>query len=248
VNSYPPAVIAEAWKTGYGLWDAAWRLAPPELRSQLQAEFKLEFDPAKVPAQPVSPDAGFWETLASAFVALKPALDPWIEHGERREAARTQIRDRVLKFLAERQLIGIGFALPRRPADTPAEIPSDVWAGKVDWENSAVSGNGLNFVSVRLVTSAMLSKTVRQIAPPVTPQGRVGRPSIKKFAIEAYDALKFAGAIDYSKPMTVCFDQVRRWLEKSYPDRAGFFVNAAEETLRQHVGPLFQQDRRSQSQ
>ncbi len=48
------------------------------------------------------------------------------------------------------RLVGLGYALPRHPTDTPAYIPGDVWNRDVDIGKNIVKGNGLEFVEVRV--------------------------------------------------------------------------------------------------
>ena len=139
--------------------------------------------------------------------------------------------------------------MPRSPDDYPVLIPRDVWPGKVAWPDSSVSGNGLDFVAVRIVANRTAEDllTSNDLGSLPGPK-KAGRPSLKAGIIEAYQALKDAGHIDFDRPMGHTFPRVRAWLSERYPNNAGQYENMADETIRKHVSILFKQDRASRKQ
>lgn len=89
----------------------------------------------------------------------------------------------LIRNIKREKIIAIGYSIPRTPSDKPKQIPVDLWDCNVNWENSELSGNGLHFLSVRLLCLKN---------PPNTKNSEVkssalkGRPSVKRDIIHAY--------------------------------------------------------------
>lgn len=163
---------------------------------------------------------------------------------------RNGVERSVAQKLQDGELLGIGYELPRRTGDVPTLIPSDVWGGKIDWKVSAASGNGLEFVSVRVILAkqeeAMRRETMALL--PAPEEKIVGRPPVKRFVLEAYEALKASGAVDFGKPKRFLYAQIRTWLGARYPDRQGQLEGLSDETVRIVVSGLFDEDKAAKKQ
>jgi hypothetical protein len=239
--TFAPPIAFELWKQGFGLHAAALRIAPPELRE------RYSLPAPQILVKPVAgtpPAKSFWDVLGAIAEAL-PQLKPLTDHWSQQNAALQRMRDLVVGYLVRKDLTAFGYILPRGHEDAPVAIPTDVWGGQIDWKQSTVSGNGLQFVAVTVVaTNAIPNLIVRLLpAPEAKPKTPRGRRPVKAFVLEAYDRLKAGKAIDFSMPMVESFDAIRELLRKMYPERAGQFEALADETLRKHITALFQADR-----
>lgn len=223
------------WQRGLGLEAAAIRLAPRALWLKYDKPFP-QVDP-KSNAQ-ILADTRWWEMALEALNAAQPALKAYIE----RNNVVSEMHDHVISLIARSKLIALGYELPRRALDKPIEIPTDVWSGKIDWVKSAVSGNELQFVAVRVIPKVAAEKLLGKLIPAPKPKP-VGKPSVKREIVEGYKYLRERNQIDFSKPRTACDEQIRALLKLQYPDRAGTYAHLSDETFRIHIGILFKADR-----
>ena len=107
-----------------------------------------------------------------------------------------------------------------------------------------MSGQGLDFIEVRLLPAQWEAKILGALGAPDTANRRgQGRPTVKPFIDEAYEALRAAGHIQAAPSMAAVSDLIRSWLVEVYPDRAGQFEKLADETIRLQVTDRFKADR-----
>lgn len=104
------------------------------------------------------------------------------------EALECKLKDRIIASIKRGLLKAVGYAVPRKPADMPVEVPPDLWAGRVSWERNSVEGNGLRVEAVRVFPASWLK----------TPAKVQGRPSRQDEIAAAYSELKQAHRIDYA--------------------------------------------------
>lgn len=233
----------ELWQKGLELGRAAYRFAHPSLRAGYDELRSTKVEATELPSLP--DDAHWLVVLDAVFKNLKPFADI----SAARADANQQLQNYLLRLIGGGHVLTFGYALPRRPEDYPVLLPKDVWSGKIGWSESLVKGNGLEFVAVRVVVSRTAQDLLeaneqRQLPAPK----KTGRPSLKADIIEAYQALRDAGRIDFKNPMRHLFPQIRVWLSEEYPDNAGQFRNMAGETIRKQVSDLFKRDRESHKQ
>lgn len=150
--------------------------------------------------------------------------------------------DIVARFRAG-ELLALGYATPRHANDPAVPIPTEIWGGKIDWDEGTVSSEGLSFVAVKIpkpdaVAAVLLTEKI--IAEPPRP---VGRPSFKVEIHRAYDVLKIEGRIDFSRPMHTHYQLIRDWLAAHYTDRSQQFLDLGRETIRKELGPRFKADK-----
>jgi hypothetical protein len=154
------------------------------------------------------------------------------------------LEDDVLEQIDRKELVGLGYVMPRKTADSPIQIPSDIWSGHIDWSNSTVSGSGLSFVSVRLVeNSKILSATsieqpkAVKVGSPVEPFARTkaGRKSRKEEILVAYEALKAAGVVTLDTPKAILGHEVREFILKDVPKLERRETGLSDETIRRTI-------------
>ncbi len=149
-------------------------------------------------------------------------------------------RDAFFDQVFSRELIGYGYAVPRRPEDVPTRIPDDVWEGKIDWSKSAVNGSGLSFVSVRLVDSEY-DHTVPDAMPdeesmPTPPESsKVGRPTKKQLILEAFDYGVANKLIDCSKSNKAIYNQVFQLIRAHWPAEFEGGKGLGDTPMRKHL-------------
>ncbi|GAB4356162.1 MAG: hypothetical protein Kow00114_06930 [Kiloniellaceae bacterium] len=156
-----------------------------------------------------------------------------------RQKALDAMRAYILAGLRSGTALGVGYAIPRKPDDAPALIPADVWGGRIDWHGAKVFGEGLEFVSVRVIEVSAAAELLPPAEDAASAPRPVGRPSVKADVFAAYEALRDAGKIDFDAPMKRLFPEIRAWLCEAYPDRAGAFRDMADETIRRVIVDLF---------
>lgn len=186
----------------------------------------------KFQSKPYSPPHSFpknIENKAEALEALPQHIanlaDALMEPGRRRADVINEFRKR----LGSRKLLAFGYLSPRSIDDAPRQIPADLWPkAKINFDKSEIQSGSLKFENVRVVKPARNSKFVTpsklQIAHSqnIEPPRPIGRPSSRKNIFAAYEALKSANEIDFSKPMTHSYAKIRAALIEQYGSERGF--------------------------
>ena len=227
------------WENGVGL-ERAWRMFVPSDALETYKKKRAEKTPESKPID--IPKGSHWLMIvAGAFASAQPAIENWQETGE----LERKLQDHVIRFITGGKLVVYGYALPRSVNDHPVQIPADVWSGNIGWRKSTVSGNGLEFVAVRVLPKKthdqITERDVGQFLPP--PRKMIGRHSHKVVILEAYDELKANDKIAFNRPMTKFFDGLREWLCLRYPESTGPYSDLSDETIRKTVSPLFKEDK-----
>ena len=162
--------------------------------------------------------------------------------------ALRELKKTIVAELCSGNLVAEGYFLPRHPQDDRILIPSDVWKGypSIKWHLNTVKGQGMDF------THVVVSKASAIISQPITlrseeletPEPRKqGRPSVKGNILEAYEALRDAGQIDYSGPKTALFGPICDWLVRKNPERKAEFKGMDNSTIRKAIANQFDIDR-----
>jgi hypothetical protein len=133
-----------------------------------------------------------------------------IENGRIEE----KMQQELMRHIWHHRLFTYGYVLPRSIEDVPVRIPDDFWAGKVDWEKSAVEGNGLSFISVRIVHPNSEKQTRAQLLELPAPTATRGpvRASMQQVTYQAYSALRDARQIDFGSSMKAAAKPIRAYL------------------------------------
>lgn len=141
-----------------------------------------------------------------------------------------ELEKRLLGFLSRGQLVGIGYSLPRTPDARPAEIPQDVWTGRVKWDKDEVDGNGLRFIAVRVVRPQTVASTpqIQTLAPDISK----GRPSRREQVEAAFWALDKEGRIpDFPDNKKSLFAPIIDKIDELFPEEAGNRAGLRDKTL-----------------
>jgi hypothetical protein len=157
---------------------------------------------------------------------------------------RRVLKDDVLSQIHRHKLIAFGYSLPRDSEDTPKRLPDDVWTGDVDWSNSAVSGAGLSFVSVRLVECGKVehheasgraaAKSTPVSKQPIGPK-KSGRKSRKGEILAAYHALQRDAIVSQDTPKAILGHKVREFIFKGVSRSERRETGLSDETIRRIV-------------
>ena len=166
---------------------------------------------------PVLDDADYQNSISENSEALK---------------LRRGLERQLLANIKARNLVALGFALPREPSDEPVIVPHDVWGGKINWQQSSVTGNGLEFAAVRI--SAERSEQTSTILG-----RRPGRPSRRDHAIKAFRVLDAEGKIDRNASLSVHFEMIRERANELFPGEDDPKRGLGKHVLYQVLTPLF---------
>lgn len=135
-------------------------------------------------------------------------------------------------------MIAYGFAVPRKPADNPIKVPSDLWDGLVKWDSSAVERHGLKIEGVRLILPAEIDQIRTELS--AQPEGRgQGRRTRKPQILEAFETLHGLGEIDYTKRMASYCPVIREWVKVAFPDDPDGEKGLDDKTIAKHISIHF---------
>lgn len=222
--AFPELAIRTAHSEGAPLAEAVQRLSPDKWR--LAYEFALKRDGARTAAlcreMAERVEAQFPKTSPPQLPAPASGATPFsyinppstVRARYRRlietrkpdaSAYERQMQLTIRTAVLDGRYTAIGFEIPRRAADPPALVPSDLlksWTF-IDWTNSRIKGNGLLFEAVRLVSTRWLvGEAARELpAKPVLQRvkpekRRPGRQSREPEIIVAYNELRSHGEIE----------------------------------------------------
>ncbi|MCV2880225.1 hypothetical protein OE699_15385 [Sedimentimonas flavescens] len=150
-----------------------------------------------------------------------------------------KLQANILSYIANGQLHGFGYELPRQVASAPVAIPKVAWTGQCDWVNGTLSYQGLQFVGVRLTTNRKRNEILERGHVDLTPPRAVGRPSVAKDILSAIHALHEAGEIDVTASQYSHICKLRGWLELHRPDLDPPPNAISDETFRKQFAPFF---------
>ncbi len=214
-----PSSILELWEKAIPLRDSIYRWGDRGTAETLREVNQRAPHPLTVLSEMV-------QKVSEGHDLSKGALltpDEWPLQKSLRATLEKQIRG----YLLRGSLVGMGYALPRRPADAPERVPIDLWQGFINWEQSKVSGNGLEFVVVRVIRPEVGQEFAA--AP--------GRPSRRDQIVAAFKALDAEGLIDRTKPKARCYPMVRLRVLAMFPDQGE--TGLGKQALHTYISPLF---------
>src|SRR5262249_40297240 len=111
---------------------------------------------------------------------------------------------------------------------------------------SEITGNGLKFAGVRVVRAGWASQIAKTPASPQLHRSgkKPGRPPTKPMISTAYRGLKVMGRIDFSKPMKVAIDQIKKRVVREFPEH-NWGRGPSDETVRRVISADFRRSRNS---
>lgn len=150
-------------------------------------------------------------------------------------ALQKKLKSACIDYVQRGHLRAFGYSAPRRPDDTPVEVPSDLWAHPIYWDKDKLSGNGLEIVAVRLIPTQWLLQA--QGISPQSPSRRQGRPSRDSDILNAWNELVEEGKIDFSGTRANACRLVRERVLKLFPDQGD--AGLGDKALYRKLKPLW---------
>jgi hypothetical protein len=241
---------SEVLSYGLSLNDAAYSLASRDLLDRVEAP-RPKRKIVHVVDLPAS--ANLAEHIAVAVIDIFHSVKPFVDYCDDLNAALAEMRANLRGQILSGELVAYGYLFPRNPADVFQVIPPDVFEGNIDWLNSAVEGNGLAYVCVRVVPKMAIAQatentaTFRKKLPPPTElkirRSRTGRPSKGEYIKGAYEKLKQSGEIDFLAPQIIAIGQIRHAVMISYHDDVTDTRGLENETIRKVICKDFRRER-----
>lgn len=231
----------EIWSAGVTLWDAQFRFAP---RTDV-ADFSSKHAKRRPFTDALEGVVAQLSKLpASEQSAAMAKYNAWAKASNDANTAQSKLQRFLIDNLRAGNFIALGYSVPRHANDDPVPIPSDVWEGQIGWSNSTVKGNRLEFVAVRVlarnwidhIEAQRASAAARALSAP-KPKGR--KP-IKVAVPEAFQQLLDAGQIELNRPKSHCYDAIKNFLARKYPDREDEFRRMSSDTVSRGIGDLFE--------
>jgi hypothetical protein len=229
----------EIWNAGVTLWAAQFRLAPNADLADYSNKHAMR--------RPFTDVVEGWIAQLSKLPAAEQSAamakyNAWAKANSDADAAQSKLQRFLIDHLRAGNLIALGYSVPRHANDDPIPIPQDVWEGRIDWANSTVKGNRLEFVAIRILARNWIDNIEAQKASAAAralpaPKPR-GRKPIKVAVPEAFQQLLDAGKIELNKPKSHCYDAIRNLLARKYPDREDEFRRMSNDTISRGISPL----------
>ena len=174
-------------------------------------------------------------------------------------AEDSRINEDFCNLAKKGKLIWLGLQSPEGIHDAPVIIPVKHLSGNIyrkndDFYSQRKMQDGkkktiAHYVSVRIIDREAFVKAQQEYAnsqgkAPIAiafkaVQGKVGRPSVKAYLVEAFDALTMEDKINFNSSFRSHCPLIRAWLAQSYPQDSARLGNLADETMRKVLSPLF---------
>ncbi|MEQ8508078.1 MAG: hypothetical protein RIB43_03680 [Rhodospirillaceae bacterium] len=186
-------------------------------------------------------------SLANAMADMidgDPPIEPEIrttpEERNRLGELASLIDNHCIKRLQQRELIAIGFSIPRHPDDPPRIIPPEILArGRLKFDSNKVIGDGLQFHAVRIFPAEALNTASSE-------PNRPGRPSKRDLIKKVYAECRNEGLIDYTKPQKAAIDVIKSRIQTRYFDEYGLGKGFGSEVIRDCIADDFGQRAKDQ--
>ena len=226
----------EIWNRGVLLSRAHLRIASPAQAGQL-AHYEKETSGSSMMER-------LLHNLESG-VATERVFENVTGPISEKHAVERSLRATLLQYIGQGKLRAFGLAMPRKPEDTPIEVPPDLWTGIVAWQDNRLQANGLRIEQVKLIDAKVFEKhaTERstQISEEIEPLRSAGRPSRKDQIIEAFHALLNSGELNLGKPASHSYPAVKKWVQEHYPIDDDPERGLSDKALEKHFNPLFRE-------
>jgi len=221
------------WKKGIPLTDAPYHFAPNNLRAQYD-------EPKKLPRKSISAieliaKKYIDENKRQDFITSAQPVQDFFDISQARAAVERDMRDRLLAQLSNNTLIAYGFAIPRKPANTPERILQDLFKPEyVNWEKSLINGAGLEFVSV-LIFRPKWVQEIEALLPKDTHRA-IGRPSSKHAITAAIRSLINERAIP-AQSRKSDYDLIRARVNSLFPGQFLENKGLSDKAIAKYLGP-----------
>lgn len=222
------------WRAGVYVGRSWETYAHPDLKARwdaLKEESAIDAF-AKGMEQASTSEAGRFEKFNQAFEGSTAILT-------KRAALKSELQKNILSYIAKGHLHGFGFELPRSMADMPVAIPKSAWTGRLDWDNSALSYQGIELCAVRLTTNRIRNEILGRGNVDKTPVRPQGRPTVRHAIEAAFYALNEAGKIDPTASQMSHYPLVKGWLELNQPDLPVPPAHMSDKTINKYFSQLF---------
>lgn|GEM_PF-2637944 len=246
-NNHTPQELLNFWKKGKDLYSALYEFTDLAIRQECEELESKRNIRSQILLENVSSEIS--NILTEGIIGINQA----IHLNNEIDNARIKLKwDLSNKIIAEK-LIGLGYEAPVKSTDYPKIIPLHIWPQKINeinWENSSISQNGIQFLNIRIIKKIASSKNKidkKIMLPKIEVKDKkIGRPSIKAKIITAYEWLKRENKIDYSQTLKAHTELIQKTVQKLFPE-----IKTAKgmeyEAMRRAIGTVFQEDRTSKS-
>ena len=231
------------WRAGVYVGQSWETYAHPDLKARwdaLKEESAIDAF-AKGMEQASTSEAGRFEKFNQVFEGSTAILT-------KRAALKSQLQKNILGYIAKGYLHGFGYELPRSMEDLPVVIPKSAWSGRLDWDNSALSYQGIELCAVRLTTNRIRNEVLERGSVDKTPVRPQGRPTVRHAIEAAFYALNQSGKVDPTASQMSHYPLIREWLELNQPNLQLPPASINSETIRRHFSPLFNDLKKTKKQ
>lgn len=163
------------------------------------------------------------------------------------------VRQFKLKFDSNK-LFAYGYSIPRNAKDKPNLIPFDVIVnGEINWDDSSIIGNGLEFVGVRVFKEPLIielnelpnSIGIEKESVNKAIKGK-GRPSNKGLIKSYY--LKEKTNIDFSKSKNEIYEALEKTIGENediqFNKETNHYVGLGYTAINNSIGPLVDKEKK----
>jgi hypothetical protein len=238
----------DIWKLGVPLRDAPYAFAPDHLRTAYDGAQISAAEPFLAPiAEIVLAISNNNNTerdpkrldMAQQIQKSKDRTDAYF-------AAVVEMRERLRSGIQLGAFVAYGYAIPRDPNSRRIKIPADVFEEKyTNWNNSAIKGAGLEFVSVLVFESGTAQAIDAQLAKKSSQGTELKRgPSPSKAAIkEAIQSLIEQGRLPNHNQQKENVGLIRERIHELHPGEFPHDRGLGHESIRNVLSQLVPHNR-----
>jgi hypothetical protein len=171
--------------------------------------------------------------MTDAEEHVEPEMRTTPEERDRLGKLSVEIDSHCIKRLQKRELIALGFSIPRHPDDPPRILPLEILVrGRLKFDSNKAVGDGLEFHAVRILPAEALNTSTAE-------PNRPGRPSKRDLIKKVYAECRNEGFIDYAKPQKAAIEVIRSRIQTRYPGDYGLGKGFGPEVIRDCIADDF---------
>ncbi len=164
--------------------------------------------------------------MAKDDIPIESEMRTTPEERGRLSRLHSAIDDHCIERLQRRELVALGYSIPRHPDDLPRIVPAEILTlGHINFGSDSAKGDGLKFEAVRVIPAEAFTEAL-----PV--RNRPGRPSNRELIKKAYVACRDEGVIDFAKPQRAAIELVRARIRAMCPTEYGLGKGFGPEVVR----------------
>ena len=149
------------------------------------------------------------------------------------------LKSHTQMLLREKEIIPLGFEIPRKAKDFPLILPDDILTVQLNWENNDISFGSLKFEEVRFISIKSIKHLFASQIGIAPLSQKTGRPSTKQIIEQAFTDCCKLQKIDFTRYKKDAAFVVQSYIQATSPDIYNQGKGFSEQTIIKYISKEF---------